>query len=68
MEKQDYQAFGIAELGKLAPQLCGAAAKYAEKSKCFLLPNFVGFSLVPTFPMTEEKENGGKNLAFLTSR
>jgi len=33
MEKQDYQAFGIAELGKLAPQLCGAAAKYAEKSK-----------------------------------
>jgi len=40
MEKQDYQAFGIAELGKLAPQLCGAAAKYAEKSKCFLLPNF----------------------------
>jgi len=29
MEKQDYQAFGIAELGKLAPQLYGAAAKYA---------------------------------------
>jgi len=45
----------------LAAQLCGAAAKYAEKSKCFLLPNFVGFSLVPTLPMTEEKENAEKS-------
>jgi hypothetical protein len=26
MEKQDSQAFGFADLGKLAAQLCGAAA------------------------------------------
>lgn len=38
MEKQDFQAFGFADLGKSGRQ--GGAAKYAEKSKCFLLPNF----------------------------